>query len=214
MEFIRKNKALSFLTIIYAVGIFGLCFSSYGALFVKLTPLTLLLTFIILLYIGRVQVKDLIYLLIPFSLGMLTEVIGVKTGLLFGDYSYGEVLGLQIIGVPIMIGLNWMLLSYLCYTMAHDFVKNKQSSSLLIALLASAFMLILDLFLEPFAIKFGLWEWADGIPPLFNFITWFIVSFISIYALSRLKLSSENLFSKWVYLIMVVFFILSTLIRF
>ncbi len=38
---------------------------------------------------------------------MLSEIIGVNSALLFGDYSYGSVLGLKIGGVPVLIGVTW-----------------------------------------------------------------------------------------------------------
>ena len=41
---------------------------------------------------------------------MLTEAIGVNTGLLFGTYEYGANLGFKIFGVPLIIGVNWTVL--------------------------------------------------------------------------------------------------------
>jgi len=210
MNFTKHQFSTIFLIIIYAVGIVGLCFTNYDKLFVKLTPITLLVTFFVLLIQVNLKWRDFLPLSIPFIAGMLTETIGVKTGLLFGEYSYGTALGPQILGVPVMIGINWMLLSYLCVTLSFELLSGKKNH-ILIALFGAILMVLLDIFLEPFAIKYGLWSWAEGVPPLFNYITWFIISFLVIYLLSRGNIQDRNPLSKWVYLIMVVFFILTTI---
>ena len=40
-------------------------------------------------------------------LGFAVEVIGVATGLLFGDYSYGTGLGPKVLDVPLLMGVLW-----------------------------------------------------------------------------------------------------------
>jgi putative membrane protein len=36
------------------------------------------------------------------------EVVGVKTGLIFGEYKYGSTLGIKLFEVPLIIGFNWV----------------------------------------------------------------------------------------------------------
>ncbi|MBK7882949.1 MAG: carotenoid biosynthesis protein [Chitinophagaceae bacterium] len=50
------------------------------------------------------------FLLICVCIGIAVEIIGVKTGFLFGNYSYGIVLGPKIQSVPILIGINWFII--------------------------------------------------------------------------------------------------------
>jgi len=45
-------------------------------------------------------------------IGFLIEVIGVKTGYIFGRYYYGQSLGYHLLSVPLLIGLNWGVLLY------------------------------------------------------------------------------------------------------
>ena len=45
-------------------------------------------------------------------LGFFIEVIGVKTGFIFGSYYYGAAMGIKILAVPLLIGLNWSILVY------------------------------------------------------------------------------------------------------
>ena len=43
-------------------------------------------------------------------LGFGVEVIGVETGLLFGDYEYGSGLGPKVLKVPMLMGVLWWIL--------------------------------------------------------------------------------------------------------
>ncbi len=42
--------------------------------------------------------------------GWLAECIGVQTGLLFGQYNYGEGLGPKLAGVPLILGILWFVM--------------------------------------------------------------------------------------------------------
>ena len=45
---------------------------------------------------------------------MISEIVGVKFGIIFGDYKYGYALGYKIFEVPILIGANWAILTVSC----------------------------------------------------------------------------------------------------
>jgi putative membrane protein len=45
-------------------------------------------------------------------IGFITEWIGVNTGMLFGQYTYGSVMGWGLGGVPFTIGCNWFVVVY------------------------------------------------------------------------------------------------------
>ncbi|MCB1155806.1 carotenoid biosynthesis protein, partial [bacterium] len=46
-------------------------------------------------------------------------------------------------------------------------------------------MVLLDIFIEPVAIRYDFWSWAGGAPPLQNYVGWFLVSLplLSLFAL-------------------------------
>lgn len=209
---IKAFISIVFLAIIYLVGVIGLSLDSARSLFISLTPITLLLSLFIILMNAGLSCRDYKLLFLPFLLGMLTESIGANTGLLFGDYSYGAALGPKIFGVPLMIGMNWVMLSFIVYSVVNEFKFLSNLTLIAKVSLASLLMVILDYFLEPFAIKYGLWTWAEVKPPLYNYICWFFISFIILYFLERMNLKSEKPISKWVYGIMIVFFILTAFI--
>lgn len=42
---------------------------------------------------------------------MLAEILVVSYGIIFGNYKYGEILGYKVLGVPLIIGINWCILT-------------------------------------------------------------------------------------------------------
>ena len=57
------------------------------------------------MYIERF-IKLFFLLITCFLVGMLSEIIGVKYGFIFGEYSYGNALGIKFMGVPLIIGIK------------------------------------------------------------------------------------------------------------
>lgn len=126
-------------------------------------------------------------------LTILIEGIGVKTGKIFGNYSYGTNLPPYLWGVPLAIGFAWltMLLSSISLTewvLGFFKWKNIFYTSALTALL----MTIFDFFLEPAAIKLNYWNWANGEIPLQNYLAWFVISFFLIMSGKLLQLLPQK----------------------
>ena len=112
-----------------------------------------------------------------FVTAFVVEAVGVATGLVFGSYSYGTVLGTKIFDVPLVIGLNWPLVILGAVTFTVRFVRNP----LVAALLAGALTAGFDWLLEPFAVSADYWTWQAGSIPVRNYIAWFLIS--SLFAL-------------------------------
>ena len=192
---------IALLVIFYSVGLFGLT-SSYRDQFLPLSFMNLAISFIILL-IGRHQhsLKFYIFIIASFIIGMSAEWIGVHTGLLFGDYHYGESLGFHIFGVPFIIGINWGMLSIISATLAAYLKVNKWIKIILGAL----FMTLLDMLIEPVAILSDYWVW-DGPIPFSNFVTWFLIALFLQFLYFNLKLAEKNKVAFTLYIIQVIFF--------
>lgn len=161
------------LVVLHGGGFVGLTF--YRELFLPLTPL-LLIAVTALLFSDHEDLRPRFWFFAfgVVGAGMLIELLGVRTGMVFGDYRYTEVLGPAIAGVPILIGVNWLLLIYLTfqasgYLMDHPFLT---------PLLGACFMLGFDLLLEPVAIEMKFWIWEQGLPPWENYLAWFITAFL------------------------------------
>ena len=69
--------------------------------------------------------KQMLAFFLIFLLGFVVEVVGVQTGLIFGSYSYGATLGVKLFDTPLLIGLNWIFVSYSSYSIACQVSDNK-----------------------------------------------------------------------------------------
>ena len=76
--------------------------------------------------------------------GFVIELIGVHTGLLFGDYQYGSILGYRLWGVPITIGLTWFIVTL----SAWHIVSYGSLKTIYKFLLAGTLVVMFDLLLE------------------------------------------------------------------
>ena len=96
-------------------------------LFLSLSPISLIFTFLIVVCSNiEVSYKSFATIIIIFFLSIISEIIGVNYGLLFGSYYYGENLGYSIYGVPLVIGLNWVVLTVSCGNIASYFFKKNK----------------------------------------------------------------------------------------
>jgi putative membrane protein len=108
-------------------------------------------------------------------LGLTVEIIGVNFSIFFGEYKYGNNLGIKIFDVPIVIGFNWVLLIVLTGNFAH---KIFPKSIILRVLTGSIMMILLDLLIEVSAPKLDYWEFTVNPVPLSNYLWWFIFSIL------------------------------------
>ena len=172
--------------------------------FINMTPFTLLLYFIIIYSRDLDSHKKVFFLLLTFSWGIFSEIIGVNTGLIFGSYEYGKTLGFQVLNVPLVIGINWVVTTVICGTIASQ-LKVKASLQILIAIIL---MLVLDGLIEPVAPKIDMWSFnhENGIAPLSNYITWALVSLPLQSYLILKKLRFNIYLSSNLYLSQLLFF--------
>jgi len=200
VNFIKKHIPIAVIAIFHLVGFAG--FLINPGYFRALTPVNLLLSaFLIIVMSGQTKWKFYLTLVLVAVAGYLAEVLGVKTGLIFGHYHYGAALGYKLLSVPLLIGVNWALLIY--GTTQFCNFSNRYVSAAGSALL----MVFLDFFIEHSASKFDFWYWRGSLIPLQNYIAWFILSFfISLFAAKHLS-AKPNMTAKAFYIIQVLFFV-------
>ncbi len=146
----------------------------YQEWFLPKTPINLIIGAVLLFWnLSLNNLKKLLIWLVAFSVGMGVEIIGVQTGVIFGEYVYGENLGPKLLGVPYLIGVNWAVLSFITAAITEKLIPNRWLSMLSAVLL----MVGLDLVLEKLAPVFDFWYFAGGEVPLQNFIAWGIIAF-------------------------------------
>lgn len=117
-----------------------------------------------------------------------TEAIGVATGLVFGEYHYGDTMWAQWLGVPFVIALNWALLILAMNDLAERWFKHP----LVISLVASALIVAYDVAIEPVAIQLDYWQWHAGEIPLQNYLAWGVIAFAFSLPLHYFKIRYQS----------------------
>lgn len=169
-------SAIALLGIVHLVGITGLHSEQYRAIFESVVWINMLLSFVVVAAMYRSWPGvHMIYISIALAVGMTSEIIGVQRGWLFGDYFYEGIEGPCILGVPLVIGLNWVLLSICTGTLVAALFHHAWAR----VLFATLLMVGIDVLLERFAIAHRLWVWErGGVPPLMNYATWAAVALV------------------------------------
>jgi putative membrane protein len=198
-----------FLSIIYTVGVVGMLIKP--ELFIPLTPLNLSITCLLLLAFYPYKEKDFIrYVIFLFTAGFAVEMIGVQTGKIFGSYYYGHALGFKLKHVPLLIGVNWVMLTLATQTIAHKF-----SDKLYItATIGATLMVFLDFLIEQVASKYHFWHWHNDTIPLQNFVAWFIISFFFHGLGSVMKFDKENKMAVFIFSLQIFFFAILNIVNF
>jgi bisanhydrobacterioruberin hydratase len=193
------------LLILYIVGAVGMLMPSTRTWFVQLSALNLAISFTALIASRKTKATTfLVFLSIAIVIGITVELIGVHTSYLFGSYYYGESLGWKWYGVPLIIGLNWGILTVTSAAVIHRLQFNKHIEAILAAIL----MVIFDYILEPVAVKLDYWQWTEGQIPIYNFICWLGVSYLLQWIYQLMKLAEVNKVAESLFLMMFIFFTL------
>jgi len=199
--------AIFLAVLVHFSGAIGIAFFS-PAFFVPFTPVNLFLMLLLLiLHEQPINFRFVQAFFMAVVVGMITEMIGVNTGLLFGDYSYGEVFGRKLFGVPVLIGINWFCVVYSSNVVARKLNGNAMNDKLSVALLAAAIATAFDWIMEPVAMKLGFWNWRDGTIPFFNYASWFVISFAVSIVFGYLKIQASNKLAPYFLVIQALFFL-------
>lgn len=172
MKIDKINLAIGIVWLFHVSGIIGMILG-YSDWFLPKTPLNLLICILLLIFVGDLLSFQKAFLaLVFFASGMFVEWTGVKYSFPFGEYYYGQNLGLKLDGVPYLIGVNWSMLVIITGCIA----SQVKTSLFLKVLIGAALMVFLDFFIEPNSANFDFWYWADDHIPLSNYIGWFVIA--------------------------------------
>ena len=195
-----KKYLLYFLILIYVSGAIGFLFNP--GFFAPFTPLTLAFTcFVFLIHQPLNNLNYTLSFIGLAAVGFVAEVIGVKTGVVFGNYYYGNALGYKVLGVPLVISLNWGLLINIGVLVATYLSKKP----LLIATLAAFIITGVDLVIEQVASQMDYWHFSNGIAGIQNYIGWFIISFFTSWLLQKHLVKGDKKIAL-VFLLLQLFF--------
>lgn len=208
MKFATHRNSILVLAILHVVGLVGILIPQTKDLVLSLSPINLFIGFLLLL-VSEFKVKRplLTFIIIAFAIGFGSELVGVHTGILFGNYSYGANLGLKFMEVPLIIGINWAVLAITSASLTEKLTENLSVKVLVNTLL----MVFFDFIMEPVAMKSDFWSWHNDEIPFYNYVCWFFVALLlQVIYLFFFKIKSNIVF-KSLFIIQLVFFTLLNL---
>lgn len=188
---LHKNKKLKVFAILWIVfvhffGILGVYFLPDW--FLPATPIIILVSAVVVfLRYEKYRQSRLTAFVVITILAFLIELYGVRSGNLFGSYTYGNNLGWKLFGVPLIIGVNWAVLIMVAQQLTTHYIgiNNRFFSAISVAVIMSTF----DMLLEVLAPQFDFWSFTHmNYAPMQNFIAWFGVSFcFGLYSYSHFR---------------------------
>jgi putative membrane protein len=179
----------------------------FGDWFKYITSAHLLLSLGYLIYFHQPKpphwIKGLMVLIL---FGYSIEWVGIHTGWPFGAYQYLFALGPKLMGVPLIIGINWILLSYGSLQVAKIF-HGKTHPTWFLCIKASMLMLVMDAMIEPLCAQLGFWKWSWGFAPIQNYLAWFVFGFVFCMAIHKNTDSKIQIQGIVLYSLQFVFFL-------
>ncbi|MGA7687682.1 MAG: carotenoid biosynthesis protein [Jiangellales bacterium] len=123
------------------------------------------------------------------GLGLTVEAVGTATGFPFGTYSYTGTLGLEVLDVPVLVPMAWIMLGYPAF-LAGQALGGRRWGWALGAWTLAAY----DLFLDPQMVQAGHWTWdfpdpgLPGVPgiPLTNYAGWVFAAVVMMLTMTAI----------------------------
>lgn len=140
----------------------------------------------------------------------LAEWIGIQTGNIFGDYTYGKTLYPVIDQVPITIGFAWLVILLSSFAVVQKFLNQRVwKNFFMFSLCVSITMVGFDLVMEPAATKLAYWSWGTGQIPIQNYLAWFSIGFVFAFSTLLLGIYRErnpNTLAVHIYFAQLIYF--------
>lgn len=201
MKLNREITSIAIIWLFHVSGILGIIYGN-SEWFISATPLILSINFALLLINCNGHKWFFHMVILGFLTGMITEILGVQRGWIFGDYKYGNALGYKILGVPMLIGVNWALLTIITAAIAQQFYENL----FMRIVIGVCLMIFLDLLIEPIAPVLDFWAFEGGNAPLQNYIGWTAVAIFLQSIFHYFRIEVKGWFPNQLYILQIIFF--------
>ncbi len=217
-----NNIALFIALLFHVSGLIGILFTSHKDWFIQNTPVNLLVIAALLIITQTEKnIYFFIFMIVVIIAGFVLEYTGIHTSKIFGNYTYGNVLGFKLFGVPLIIGINWFIVMY-CAGIATTAYENrmlkrinakglsvdKRVQKISFVIDAALLAVLFDWIIEPVAVKLGYWKWQGDKVPWYNYVCWLVVSALLLALFQRLPFKKQNIFAVHLLMIQVLFFLL------
>ncbi|MGY1618095.1 carotenoid biosynthesis protein [Geodermatophilus sp. SYSU D00691] len=121
---------------------------------------------------------------------LVFEAVGLATGFPYGSYTYGDVLGPRLLGVPFLVPLAWLMMAWPSWVLAARLARRPAVRVPVAAGVFAAW----DVVLDPQMVQAGYWTWAHpspGLPgidtvPLTNLGGWLLAGLVLMALLDAL----------------------------
>jgi bisanhydrobacterioruberin hydratase len=203
---ILTTSVMVFLTIIYIGGVVNIGILKKTEMMSMTWGILLFGSLLSLAFYGDYFKSIWPKLFLVFAISMLAEILGVQYGIFFGDYYYGQDLGIKLFGVPMLIGILWLTLSL---GVKQLLIKMKFPKYITLVL-GGLLLVFVDYIMEPFAVNFNLWIWKNDVIPIYNYTCWFVLGVIVQWIIFDVK--AKNIMMLFVLILNVLFFIIMNIL--
>lgn len=170
----------------------------------------LLLSFVALLGFHKKWSREfVIAMLLIGASGFLLEVLAVKTGYVYGYFLFGPTLGYSFWETPVLLAAIWAGNIYASRQIGTMIAKD----TFVVSLVSAALVTLLVFFMEPFAVREGMWSWNGSAIPRHKYIGTFISTLVFQYIFSKSVKLPPNKLALPVYLIQLGFFVAMFLLK-
>lgn len=198
-----RTKILQWIVMgFFALGFVGLAIPWSSPFFVMLTPLAVVgvLAILIIGHDSPMNWQFYVSLGIVFALSYVVELLKVNVFFPPSVYFYGDSFGPLLFEIPLIIGLAWVALLYICAAMAERLKVNVVMK----VLVASGLMVLFDAALELVAHGLDFWYWIHG-ASMWNYLMWFVASVLMFTIMKLLGVCIKNKVTTTMYVSMIVF---------
>jgi bisanhydrobacterioruberin hydratase len=190
--------------LMHLAGFIGLQYPDSQSFFKLLVPFHLLTSLaLVFMYHEHWHRSALLFFVVAYCAGFVVEWLGVHTGVIFGQYLYGDTLGFKLWKIPVVIGVNWLTLIYCAGVVVSDWVDTIWSK----AFVAAALVVGLDVLIEPVAMRLDFWGWTASSVPFQNYVAWYIVALGLLLLFYRLPFQKKNKLAGVILTCQAIFFV-------
>ncbi len=205
-----KAKTLQWIMMgFFAFGFIGLAIPYTFPFFVVLTPLAVVVVWAMLI-MGHERPIDWRFFTamgIVFILSYLVELLKVHVFFIEDVFLFGDSFGPVLLNIPLMIGLCWVALLYICAAVAE-----RLNTNIIVKVLASSGLVVFfDIALELVAHKLDFWYWMWEIP-LWNYLMWFVTALLMFIIMKLFRVNIENRLALPMYVTLIVFMLFLSIV--
>ena len=201
-----KTKTLQWIVMgFFALGFVGLAIPWTFPFFVMLTPLAVVVAWAMLIMAHERPIDWRFFsaLGIVFALSYAVELLKVHAFFVEDVFFFGDSFGPILLNIPLMIGLCWVALLYICAAVAE-----RLNTNVVVKVLASSGLVVLfDIALELVAHKLDFWYWTWEIP-IWNYVLWFVSAVVMFTIMKLFGVRIENRLATTMYVTLIIFLLL------